>query len=74
MTTALFAYERLVPTVATWVFLVTFFFDGEAYDYLFEVGTLDTTEQQAADLSKLAGFRLRARSNFLRDVELTGEH
>lgn len=67
----IFTFTRLVPAAASWIYLVTIFFDGEPFDYMFGLDSDPlTTERQALDLTKLDGFDMRARANFLRDVKL----
>lgn len=61
---------RCVQTFAAWVFLVTFVYDGEPFDYVFEVGPLNISEPDAQALAQRSGYLLRARRLFLAEVHL----
>lgn len=64
---------RCVQTFAAWVFLVTFVFDGEPFDYVYEVGPLSLTEPDAKAVADRSQFMRRAQGAFLRDVHLDKE-
>lgn len=70
MSHAIFVYERILPTVLDWVLIVSFFYDGVPFEYLYNICPMDATEQQAQDIARSSNHRLRAQTCFLRDVEL----
>lgn len=64
---------RCVPSLLAWVLFVTYFYDGEPYDYMFEVGTVLIPEDQAKALVARNNYEQRAQAMFLRDVNLGPE-
>lgn len=64
---------RCVPSLAAWMYFVTFWFDGEPFDYLFEAGPISMTEEAAQAVVDRSNFLERAQHNFLRDVHLGSE-
>lgn len=64
---------RCVPSLVAWMYFVTFWFDGEPFDYLFEVGPVSMREDAAQAIVARSDFFRRAQQNFLRDVHLGSE-
>lgn len=70
---ALYVHEIVTVTAAGWMQFFSFMCNGESYDYMFEVGAPNDTEQQARDQARRLQTLIRARRNFMRDVELNME-
>ena len=65
---------RLVGNHMGWFFLVTLYYEGEPFDYMYEMGDLRLTEREAQDVVKSEQCMLRAQVSFLRDVDLKTKH
>lgn len=64
---------RCVPNFIAWMYFVTFWFDGEPFDYLFEIGPVSMAEEAAQAIADRGGLLKRAQRDFLRDVHLSSE-
>lgn len=64
---------RCVPNFIAWMYFVTFWFDGEPFDYLFEIGPVSMAEDAAQAVVDRSDFFQRAQRNFLREVHLGSE-
>ena len=71
---ALHVHDHMTVTSQCWAIFYSFLFGGESFDYAYEVGGPNYTEQQARDVAKQTLTLQRARQNFLRDVELEIKH
>ena len=65
-----FVREQIGSGLTQWLKVYSYFYDGESYDYVYEVGPNANTEQQAEDMALVNGYHIRAQRNFLRDVSL----
>lgn len=66
--------SRCVPAFAAWVFMVTFVYDGEPFDYLYEVGPINLSEPDAVALAQRSNYLGRAQRMFLTEVHLGPQH
>lgn len=66
--------KRLVQGFAAWIFLATFWYDGEPFEYAYEVGTPLMSEESAAAVVKRQGLGERARKAFLSEVHMEMAH
>lgn len=66
--TGVYIHEMLIPGPNGWIKAFSFFFDGESYDYAFEVASKDASQQDALDNARMMHATHRARKAFLRDV------
>lgn len=65
---------RVVQGFATWVFLVTFWYDGEPFEYAAEVGTGLMSQAGAEATAKRMNLAERFRKAFLNEVYLEMAH
>ena len=71
---AVSVYSRLVQSLLAWVYLVTYFYDGAPYDYVFEVGNIMLTEESAQAVVVRHDYDAKAQELFIREVALGVAH
>ncbi len=71
--TPVVTFARVVPSFLAWMYLVTFFYNGEPFDYIFEAGAQSLTESQAQANVLRNGYFLKAQAMFLREVPVGPE-
>jgi hypothetical protein len=71
--TAIIADEILIGNFRGWLWIATFIFGGEPYEYVFDLGGSWQTKRQAEEQIKFQKCKHKARSYFLRDVEINME-
>jgi hypothetical protein len=62
--------DLLLCSYAGWVKVITYFFDGEAHDYHYPLGTARQTLREAQARAIAAGCEDAAEHQFLHDVEI----
>ena len=65
---------RVVQGFAAWIFIATFWYDGEPFEYAHEVGTPLMSQTGAEAVVKPMGLRERFRKAFLNEVHLETAH
>lgn len=66
--------ERLIQSIAAWVYVVTFFYDGEPFDYMYDAGSIMGSEGAARACIKRRNYKHEAQKQFLEDVHLETQH
>lgn len=65
-----FMQDLLICTYAGWLKVITYFFDGEAYDYHYPLGSANQTGREVQARAIAAGCEQAAEYQFLTDVAL----
>jgi hypothetical protein len=64
--------DEMTCSSLVWLRIITFFYDGEPYEYTCHVGRAWMTEDEAHHHSRVQRHMDRAQKQFIEEVQLTG--